>query len=195
MVVFLFNAVLLRVSGQAAVAVYAVVSNIAYVGKGIFNGISQAAQPLISVNFGAGDRLRVRKAFRVSMLTAILFAAVCYGMLLLFPKQILSFFVGSNTSLVEIGIKALYLYFISFVFTGINTILMYYFQSLESFKVNILIALSRGIVFIAVGLLIFPAVLGEIGVWLTVTFAELVTLLWVFPVKRRFDRILAERFD
>ena len=37
----MFNFVLLRVSGQAAVAVYAIVSNIAYVGKGIFNGISQ----------------------------------------------------------------------------------------------------------------------------------------------------------
>lgn len=192
-VVFLFNAVLLRVSGQAAVAVYAVVSNIAYVGKGIFNGISQAAQPLISVNFGAGNKERIKRALRFAMLTAIVFAALCYILILLFPKQLLVFFVGNDSTLIKIGIRSLDVYFISFIFTGINTIYMYYFQSVESAKVNIAIALSRGIVLIAAGLLIFPFFWGETGVWLTITFAEVFTLAWIIPVKRRFDRLNQEQ--
>lgn len=192
-VVFLFNAVLLRVSGQAAVAVYAVVSNIAYVGKGIFNGISQAAQPLISVNFGAGNKERIKRALRFAMLTAIVFAALCYILILLFPKQLLVFFVGNDSTLIKIGIRSLDIYFISFIFTGINTIYMYYFQSVESAKVNIAIALSRGIVLIAAGLLIFPFFWGETGVWLTITFAEVFTLAWIIPVKRRFDRLNQEQ--
>lgn len=90
------------------------------------------------------------------MLTAIVFAALCYILILLFPKQLLVFFVGNDSTLIKIGIRSLDIYFISFIFTGINTIYMYYFQSVESAKVNIAIALSRGIVLIAAGLLIFP---------------------------------------
>lgn len=45
LIVLLFNIALLRVSGEAAVAIFSVLSNIAYVGKGVFNGMAQAAQP------------------------------------------------------------------------------------------------------------------------------------------------------
>lgn len=47
LIVLLFNIALLRVSGEAAVAIFSVLSNIAYVGKGVFNGMAQAAQPIL----------------------------------------------------------------------------------------------------------------------------------------------------
>lgn len=194
-VVIMFNFVLLRVSGQDAVAVYAIVSNIAYVGKGIFNGISQAAQPLISVNYGAARYERVQKSLRVAVITAIVFAAACFIAILLFPAQIVGIFIGEDVGLLGMGVTASKIYFISFVFTGINTVLMYYFQSVESMKVSTMIALMRGVIFIVVGLLIFPFLFQEIGVWLTITFAEVVTLAVALPVKRRFDLLMRQKFN
>lgn len=195
LVIMMFNFALLHVSGEAAVAVYAIVSNIAYVGKGIFNGISQAAQPLISVNYGAANYKRLKKSLHVALTASILFSAACFALILLFPEAIVSIFVGENLSLIPLGVNASRLYFISFIFTAINTVLMYYFQSVESIRLTTLIAISRGFVFIVVGLLIFPFLLQETGIWLTITFAELLTLLLVLPLKRRFDLSLHQKFN
>lgn len=194
-VVFMFNLVLLRVSGQSAVAVYAIVSNIAYVGKGIFNGISQAAQPLISVNYGAGNRERIKGSLRAAVIAGAVFSLATYALILIFPEQIISIFIGDSKNLMDMGIRASQIYFTSFLFTAINTILMYYFQSVESIKITTMIALSRGLVFIVIGLLVFPAIFGEVGVWITITFAEAATLIIILPIKKKFDALMNQRFN
>lgn len=196
-VVFMFNFVLLRVSGDSAVAVYAIASNIAYVGKGIFNGISQAAQPLISVNYGAGNFLRIKASTKVALTTAIVFSTLSFIVILIFAEPLVSFFLGANATekLVIMGAESSRIYFTSFIFTAVNTVLMYYFQSVENIKATTIIALLRGIVLVAVGLGIFPAILGITGVWITITFAEGLTLLLALYLKKRQDNILNIKFN
>lgn len=191
-VVIFFNIVLLDVSGQDAVAVFAIISNIAYVGKGIFNGISQAAQPMLSVNYGARKIKRVQATLKTALVCALIFSLGCYLLILIFPQPIIGFFISSSDAgLIGHGVWAARIYFISFVFTAVNTVLMYYFQSVESIKVTTMIALMRGLIFILLGLAVFPKLLGELGVWLTITFAEVATLLITLPIKRKLDKLLA----
>lgn len=182
-VIFLYNFVLLSLSGAGAVAIYSVISNIAYVGKGIFNGIAQAAQPLISTNFGAKLYKRVEKANRCSVAAAVIFSGVAYLAMVLFPKQIVGVFLSDSPHLLESGVEATVLYFSSFVFTGINTSMMYYFQSIEKPVFTTMIAVTRGIALIILGLIIFPPFLKENGVWITLTFAEVVTFLVFTPIR------------
>lgn len=194
-IVYLFNSVLLKVSTAASVAVYAVISNIAYVGKGIFNGISQAAQPLISVNYGAGNFDRMKKATRVAVIASIIFSASIFLLILIFPRAIVGAFVGTDTYLIEPGVIASQIYFISFIFTGVNTVLMYYFQSSENSKLATLISGLRGIVFVIIGLLIFSPIFKDTGVWITLTFAEVLTLLVCIPLKRHADKFMRSKFN
>lgn len=194
-VIVWFNYALLRVSGQDAVAIYAVISNIAYVGKGIFNGISQAAQPLISVNYGAAQFRRLKQSLRAALFAATVFAAICFGLILLFPEPVVGAFIGDSRQLLEPGVHAARLYFTSLLFTAVNSVLMYYFQSAENIRLTMFIALLRGFVLIAAGLCIFPPLLGENGIWLTITFAEAGTLLAALPFKHRFERLLLQRFS
>ena len=49
-------------------------------------------------------------------------------------------------------------------------------------------ALSRGIVLVLVGIIVLTPFLGESGVWLTITFAEVGTLAFAYPYKRLVDR-------
>lgn len=72
---------------------------------------------------------------------------------------------------------------------------MYYFQSVESIKITTMIALSRGLVFIIIGLLVFPSIFGEVGVWITITFAEVATLIIILPIKKKFDTLMNQRFN
>lgn len=190
-IILLFNVVLIRVSGEQAVAIFSVLSNIAYVGKGIFNGMAQAAQPIISVSYGAGRFDKVRTVNRYAMFTALGFSCVIYAIIALFPAQIMSIFIEPTPAMLKMGTKAILLYFLSFPFTGINTILMYYFQSLERAKYTSLIAVMRGVVFISMTLLIFSMLWGETGVWLSLVAAESLTYLIFEPLKKRFDRRMA----
>lgn len=79
-VVFLFNRQLLSYVGDLGVVVYGIVSNSALIASSIFNGISQAAQPVMAMNFGAGKHSRVEDTRRMALKTAaaagVLFTAI-----------------------------------------------------------------------------------------------------------------------
>lgn len=68
---------------------------------------------------------------RVAAATAVLFSLAVYGVILLFPGQIIGLFISTDARVLAIGVPAVMLYFLSLPFTGANTILMYYFQSIE----------------------------------------------------------------
>ena len=188
LIVLLFNIALLRVSGEAAVAIFSVLSNIAYVGKGVFNGMAQAAQPILSTSYGAGRYDRVRAANRCAMTAAAGFSTVIYLILVLCAGIIMPVFV--EPGLVPMGVRALRLYFLAFPFTGLNTVMMYTFQSLEKVRYTSVIAVLRGVVLISASLLIFSALWGETGVWLALFATELTTYVVFTPVRSKVDRSL-----
>lgn len=192
-VILLFNLVLLRVSGEAAVAVFSIISNIGYVAKGIFGGMAQAAQPIISVSFGAGWLGRMRLVNRYALVTSAVFSLVVYGVLWLFPGSIIGAFVSPSPEILEMGIPAVLLYFSSLPFTGLNTVLMYYFQSTEHVKLSACIAALRGVVLVAAALQLFSAWWGLTGVWLSLLAAEAITFLIFYPLSLAGDRRLLQK--
>lgn len=187
-VILLFNITLLKVGGEDAVAIFSIISNIGYVGKGIFNGMAQAAQPVISVSYGAKEYSKMRVVNTYAMMTAFFFSIAVYGLILLFPNQLIGIFVSPSPAIVAIGKTAVILYFLSFPFTGLNTILMYYFQSIERVANTTIMAMMRGIVLVYIALLVFSRLWGINGVWLALFASELVTFIFFFPVKINVDK-------
>ena len=169
-------------------AIFSVLSNIAYVGKGVFNGMAQAAQPILSTSYGAGRYDRVRAANRCAMTAAAIFSTVIYLILVLCAGFIMPVFV--EPSLVPMGIRAMRLYFLAFPFTGLNTVMMYAFQSLEKVRYTSVIAVLRGVVLISAALMLFSVLWGETGVWLALFAAEFSTYAVFTPVRSKVDRSL-----
>lgn len=191
-VILMFNLTLLRVSGETAVAIFSIISNIGYVGKGIFNGMAQAAQPIISISYGSGTYSRMKTVNRFAMLTALSFSLVVFGLIVLFPGQIITLFISSDAQIIAMGAPAVVLYFLSLPFTGLNTILMYYFQSTEHARITALVAVLRGIVLVYAALRIFSSLWGLTGVWLALFAAEALTFLAFYPVKLHLDARLSD---
>ena len=48
---------------------YGIISNCVLVGLALFNGVAQAAQPIIATNFGAKESARVKKVLKYAMIT------------------------------------------------------------------------------------------------------------------------------
>jgi len=67
----------------------------------------------------------------------------------------------------------------SFVFlvNGLNILITSFFTSIGNALGSIVVAMLRGVVFIALGIMILPPLLGEQGVWLTIASAEFLTFV------------------
>jgi putative MATE family efflux protein len=181
-VILIFNRGLLHWGGELYVAVYAIISNIAFVVKAIFDGIGTAAQPILSFNYGAEKMPRVAVTFKVALFACLGVAAFLYVSFLLFPETIVGWFTYNDKSLVTEGAHALKLYFTCLGFMALNAMFAYFFQSIEQFHRSFIIAILRGFVFVVAGMAIFAPLWQIDGIWLTITFAEGLTTLCVLPI-------------
>lgn len=175
-VIVIFNAIIISIAGAQALAAYSIITNIAYVLKGLLNGFAQAGQPIISANHGANQPERVKEVLYEMLKLSVIFTAVVYLIFLIFPEAVASVFTNSDQELLNLSAHGIRLYFSSIVFTAMNTALMYYFQSLERGKLATIISICKGFVFIIFGLSVLTPILQLDGVWLTMTFAEVLSL-------------------
>lgn len=187
-VILFINKALLKVSGQDAVAIFSIISNIAYVGKGIFNGIAQAAQPIISRSYGSQNYRVINIVNRYALWITAIFSIAVYGIICLCPSAIIATFVSREPAIVAAGTTAVLLYFLSFPFTGLNTVIMYYFQSMEHPRTTLIISILRGIALVYLFLQVLPAFWGESGVWLSLFGAEFITFSIFFPLHLRYGK-------
>lgn len=184
-IIFMFNSAILNLGGEVYLAAYAVITNIAYVFKGLLNGFAQAAQPLISTNFGSGIIKRCSKSLRVCLIYSSIFCIVCYGIITVVPGFIVSFFSNGDTNMEAIASKGMIMYFSSLLFTGINTMLMYFFQSIEQGRKSLVLAVCKGFLFVTLGLWILTSLMGVEGVWYAVLFGEVLTFVIALPMVLR----------
>ena len=145
----------------------------------VYNAIAQSMQPILSYNYGAGYPERVRAAFLISLVTAIVCGIVVFVLSLFFTPWVVSLFLQEGLPSNMIASEGLSYFASGFVFFGINMVAVGYFQSVERDMPAMVITILRGLVFIILSFLLLPRVLGVPGIWLAVPVAELLTFLFV----------------
>lgn len=69
--IYIFNLQLLKYVGNTAVAVFGIICNVSIVIMSLCKGVNQAAQPIISTNFGAGKGERIHQVFWSAVLDIV----------------------------------------------------------------------------------------------------------------------------
>ncbi|MDB8793624.1 MATE family efflux transporter [Romboutsia sp. 1001216sp1] len=186
-VIFIFNLKLLNIVGNIGVSAYSIIANVSLVAAAIFTGISQAMQPIISVNYGANKIDRVKRVRKKGLKTSIIVGLSFYIIGILFPQFIVGVFTSEKGQIVDITVNAIRYYFLAFIFMGINIVNGAYYQSMEHRILSNAISLSRGIILIIIGITILPIFLGVNGVWLSAVFAEVLTLIitYIYVYKKK----------
>ena len=128
-VIFIFNIQILKYIGNNGIVVYGIISNCVLVGLALFNGVAQAAQPIIATNFGAGLNTRVKKVLKYALITTTIIGVSLFAVVFLFTGQIIKVFVQANSEILSVGIPALRLYLSAFCIMNINILISSYFQS------------------------------------------------------------------
>ena len=177
-VIIVFNAIILRLTGNTGVAAYGVVANLSLVIAAVYTGIAQGIQPLVSHSYGRKKTDGIRQFLRYAMISMVILSAVMYLILFVFADPIASAFNSEhNAKLQEIAITGLKLYFTSLVFAGFNIILSMYFTSVEKALPAQIISLLRGLILIIPIAFLFANLWDMTGVWMSFPATELVTAL------------------
>ncbi len=172
---FIANNQIMKYCGAPALALYGVLGTVSALFLSIFSGVGQAAQPIVSENYGAGNHKRCWQSEGLGMKTSLLFGTVFAILCMIFPIQITGIFMKMTQEVAEITPYILRVYSLSFVPLAINTFATYYLQSVTHSKMASVISLSRGLVLNGLFLYLFPAFMGGNGIWWAVFFTEAVT--------------------
>ena len=184
--IFAFNLVLFKLKGDLAVSAYSIILNINFLIYLIFVGISQACQPLLSINYGAGNHKRVAETLKLGFLASALVAIATIILLNVFKYPVIRLFNNKDIELIEMAAVGMPIFFSATLFMGLNVILAILFQAVENSSISSLLTFLRGLGLIITGLVVLPRFFGIIGVWGTPLFAETITLIIAFIFYRRF---------
>ena len=188
-VIIVFNAIILGLTGNTGVAAYGVIANISLVVVGIYTGMAQGIQPLVSREYGRGNRRKETAFLRYDLWAMVLISLALYALLFFFADPITAVFNSEgDEALQKIASEGLKIYFTSMVFVGYNIIISMYFTSVERALPAHIISLLRGFVLIVPMAFLLSALLGMWGVWLTFPATELLVFVTGICLYGRFQR-------
>ncbi|KAF5072058.1 Multidrug export protein MepA [anaerobic digester metagenome] len=175
-VAVLLNTSLLKHGGDLAVGAYGILNSMLLIIIMTVVGLNQGTQPIIGYNYGAGNFLRVKDTFFYTVKVATIITSAGFIIGMFFPRQFASAFTGDQ-ELLEIAENGIRLSLIAFPLVGFQVVAGNFFQSIGQAKKAIIQSLSRQIIFLVPGLLIFPALLGLNGVWIAMPVSDLLASL------------------
>ena len=177
-VMIVFNTIILGMVGNAGVAAYGVIANLSLVVIAVYTGIAQGIQPLISKNYGKGNKQNIQSVFKYAMVTVFILSAAIYVAVSFGADAITSVFNSENNrQLQEIAVWGLKLYFTACVFVGCNIILSIYFTSVDSVKPAHVISVLRGFLLIIPLAFLLPRLGGMTGLWLAFPITECIVAI------------------
>lgn len=176
---FSFNKILIMFS-STAVAVFGVYFKLnSIIFMPIF-GLNNGLVPIIAYNYGARNRKRITKVIKYGVMYATALMIIGLILIEIFPDTMLGFFNASDNML-AIGVPALRIICISFIFAGACIVLSSVFQAFGHGILSMFVSLARQLI------VLLPAayVLAMIGmanggnvsyVWWSFDIAEIVSI-------------------
>lgn len=138
-------------------------------------GLNNGMVPIIAYNYGAGHKKRVLKVIKLSIVYAVAIMLVGLMVFQVFPRQLFALFDASETML-AIGIPALRIISLSFLFAGFCIVCGSVFQALGNGVYSMMVSIARQLI------VLLPAayLLSRLGnvdyVWWSFPIAEIASL-------------------
>ena len=129
--IFFFNIRIMQVAGPLYLDVYGAITQLSVVAMALYEGIAQACQPILAACFGAGNRSRMYRTIRYGFVMEIVAMGFATAVYLFGAGFVADLFSMKEAVLRSVAINAIRIYALSLLFTGFNTMIIYYFQVQE----------------------------------------------------------------
>lgn len=188
----LFNRQILAYLGTDALAVYGVVANLSTFVQCCAYSVGQAAQPIISVNFGAGKGGRIRETLKYALAATAFFSLFWTALSLAVPNLYMKLFMAPTPQILEIAPAIVRCYSLSFLLLPLNIFSTYYFQALLEPAAAFVVSIARGALISGLLILLLPAAAGADALWLAMPITELVVAAYAAAKMAACTRRLPE---
>ena len=175
-----FNSSLLKYGGDVAVGAMTIFASISQLGNMPIAGLAQGAQPIISFNYGAGNKERVKKAFGLLFAIGVSFSIFVWLLELAFPSVFIMIF-NNDSELVAFASRALRIYLAVNGLMGIQMVCQQTFVAIGNMKASIFVACLRKIILLIPLIYILPLFLEDktAAVFLAEPLADIVSVTTV----------------
>lgn len=137
-----FNSSLQKYGGDLAVGAMTILSSAMQFSMLPLQGLTQGAQPVISYNYGAGKRERVRKAFRILLMCCCVYSVSFWCICMFAPQPLVMIFADSQ-ELIEFTTWAIRIYMAVSCILGIQVACQQTFVAIGNAKTSMFLALLR----------------------------------------------------
>ena len=155
-----FNSSLLKYGGDIAVGAMTIMTSVMQFAMLPLQGIAQGAQPITSYNFGAKNAGRVKKTFRLLLITCLTYSIALWAAVMIAPQVFVKIFT-SDASLAQFAAPMLRIYLGGLGLFGIQIACQMTFTSLGKAANSIVVAVVRKFVLLLPLIYIMPSILAD----------------------------------
>ena len=190
LVTITFNTGLQRYGGDLYVGSMSILMSIMQLIVIPVNGITQGVQPIVSYNYGAGNRLRVKETVIRLVSVCLLGTLILAGVAIFCPGIYASMFTN-DAELVALTCRIMPIFFLGIAIFGIQAACQSTFLALGQAKVSLFIATLRKIILLIPLALILPKFSGVKGIYIAEPVSDVISVivtsvLCVITLKRIF---------
>ena len=190
-----FNSSLLHYGGDIAVGAMTILTSVMQFAMLPLQGIAQGSQPIASYKYGAKNADRVKKTFRLLVITCLTYSTLLWAAVQIIPKVFVSIFT-SDAKLVAFTAPMLKIYLGGLFLFGIQIACQITFTSLGKAVNSIIVAVVRKFVLLLPLIYIMPHVVSNptIGVYMAEPIADIMavqftSVLFTFQFKKALAQI------
>ena len=153
------------------------------------NGVIQGMRPIMSYNYGAGNRKRMKETLKASLEAAGVIMTLGTVLFMAFPQGIMQLF-NANAEMFEIGVPMLRIIAIGFIISTVGCVLSGAFEALGKGVQSLVVSLLRQLIIIIPLSAVLSKTAGLYGVWATFPAAELIAAVIGCSLYRNFMKKL-----
>ena len=172
---FAFNKILLVFTSTAA-AVFGVYFKLqSFVFMPVF-GLNNGMVPIIAYNYGARKIDRIKKTLTLSVISACVLMLIGLAVMQIIPDKLLLMF-NASPAMLSIGVPALRIISLSFVFAGFGIVASSVFQALGNSMYSLIVSIARQLVVLLPVAYILSKFQQLDLVWLSFPIAEIASVV------------------
>ncbi len=150
-----FTTSLAKYGGDVAVGAMTIITSVSMLVTMPMQGFCQGGQPIISYNFGAGNKKRVKKTFYLQFGICLGYASLFWILSMLLPKLFAGIFT-TDTALIEYSSWAIRIYMAGIFAFGAQISCQQGFMALGQAKISLFLACLRKIILLIPLIFILP---------------------------------------
>lgn len=155
-----FNSSLLSYGGDLAVGAMTILTSVMQFAMLPLQGLGQGAQPITSYNYGAKNRDRVKKSFRLLFTISVIYSTILWGLIMIFPGVFSGVFT-SDPALLAFTARSLKIYCGALFLFGIQIACQMTFVSIGSAVCSIIVAVLRKFVLLIPLIYLLPHLIAD----------------------------------